>query len=223
MSFIKERLSLAVLISAMLHSLIFGCIYVLNLDAKTPLPAKNDAPISVNLLEDSPKEVAHEKRQQEIPKKQSIKKQEQKPKQIAKAETMESVKSVQSQSTSAVEAKTEQQPKEHKVAAVQTLQPQPENSDEIKKYLSKIKKKLQDNLEYPHFAKKAGMEGVTTVCFWLRNDGRLVEGSLKVVQSSGYSVLDRQALVTVEDSAPFSLPPKEGMKIVIGIEFKSLS
>lgn len=222
MNLIRERFSSAVLISAVLHSAIFGCVYILNLDAKTNALAKNDAPITVSLFEDAPKEIVRETKQKEIPKKQVAQKQEPKPRPV-KVEKTEPIKAAEPQSAPAVEAKSEQQSKEHKAVAAEANQIQPENTDEIKKYLSKIKKKLQDNLEYPHFAKKAGMEGVTTVCFWLRNDGRLVEGSLKVVKSSGYGVLDKQALATVEDSVPFSLPPKDGMKIVIGIEFKSIS
>ncbi len=227
-SFMNGRLFFSSLTSIALHLSIVALIYFFHFDGKAPLPTKNDTPITVSLLDDAPKEALPEQKQIAKPKHtpknepRKVQKEPQRPLLSAKNELPEPTKISNASATPPVSPKSEQVSKEQtKQQAAIAKNNQPENNDEIKKYLSKIKKKLQDSLEYPHFAKKARLEGVATVSFSLASDGRVIDGSLKIVKSSGYSILDRQALATVEDSVPFSTPPQDGIKVVIGIEFKS--
>lgn len=94
-----------------------------------------------------------------------------------------------------------------------------EKEDELKKYFAKIRKKLQENLEYPHFAKKAQMEGVSIVKFRVEADGNIVKSSIAVVKSGGYALLDSQAFQTIIDSSPIEPPPHGSLELSIPISF----
>jgi protein TonB len=99
----------------------------------------------------------------------------------------------------------------------QTLS-QDKKLDELKKYLAKLKKKVQGNLVYPEEAKKSGYEGTPVVKFTLTDSGGIRPGSLVIARSSGYAVLDMNAMKAAQDSAPFERPERE-MEVAIGVGF----
>jgi len=90
----------------------------------------------------------------------------------------------------------------------------PDGTEEIpeaaqEKYLqvnfSGIRSKVSDNLRYPAMARRQGWHGQVQVKFIILLSGEVAD--LQVLSSSGYSLLDRQALQAVKIAAPFPAPP----------------
>ncbi len=83
-----------------------------------------------------------------------------------------------------------------------------ESSDELyAPYLRKIKIRIERVWTYPRPAFAQKKEGVSTVKFSLNKNGRLL-GS-RIVNSSGYEPLDREALNAITASAPYDPFPGE--------------
>lgn len=87
-------------------------------------------------------------------------------------------------------------------------EPHPLPDDDRKRYLGeelpKIKASIGERLTSPPVARRMGWSGTVTVSFCICADGRVTE--LKVVQSSGYQILDTDAIRTIRRSAPFPRP-----------------
>lgn len=92
--------------------------------------------------------------------------------------------------------------------------------DELTLYLSKIRAKIQENLNYPPLAKRLKLEGESIVAFTILSDGSVKELSIEIKNSSGYTSLDRQAINTILSVSPFDVPPQNNMSIVLPIAFK---
>ena len=96
-------------------------------------------------------------------------------------------------------------------------------SEKIKeKFLLKklflISKIIQNNITYPYIARKMGWEGRVIVSFILTKEGKI--NFLTVEKSSGYDVLDKNAIKTIKKvSKYFPLPPHD-VKISIPILYK---
>ncbi len=88
------------------------------------------------------------------------------------------------------------------------------------KYLSEhfayIREKILRNVSYPSQARRLGWQGKVLVSFIINLNGTIKEA--KVMQSSGYELLDRTALETVKESEPFPRPPIEA-QIVLPIVY----
>jgi len=67
--------------------------------------------------------------------------------------------------------------------------------------LSLIRKQIESNKHYPHIAQVRGYEGSPVIRFQLDAQGRVKR--IFLVQSSGYRILDKDAIQTVKRSAPF--------------------
>ncbi len=76
--------------------------------------------------------------------------------------------------------------------------------------------------QYPKIAQMRGWQGDVLVELQLDSNGKLK--SKKIIQSSGYDVLDKQALDMVEKAAPFPMPPEalrgSSFSIKVPIPFK---
>jgi len=73
-------------------------------------------------------------------------------------------------------------------------------------YLSEIKKKIEPKWHYPERAKKIGLQGKLALYFSIVRDGHL--DRLKLLNSSGHSLLDKEALKAVRGAAPYYPLPK---------------
>jgi TonB family protein len=73
-------------------------------------------------------------------------------------------------------------------------------------YLKKIKQRIEKIWSYPPEAFAEKKEGVSTVAFSLDRRGRLV-GS-KIVESSGYEVLDQGTINVINAAAPYAPFPR---------------
>jgi len=86
------------------------------------------------------------------------------------------------------------------------------------KKLFLISKIIQNNITYPYIARKMGWEGRVIVSFILTKEGKI--SFLTVEKSSGYDVLDKNAIKTIKKvSKYFPLPPHD-VKISIPILYK---
>ena len=70
-----------------------------------------------------------------------------------------------------------------------------------------LKLKVESILRYPPLAAESGLQGVVYIRFDILRDGAV--GALEVLKSSGYKILDDEALRAIRDSAPFQPLPVE--------------
>jgi protein TonB len=84
--------------------------------------------------------------------------------------------------------------------------------------LSLISQIIQNNITYPYIARKMGWEGKVLISFVLTKEGKV--NFLIIERSSGYKVLDENAIDTIKKvSKYFPLPPLD-VKIKIPISYK---
>ncbi|MDD2335262.1 MAG: energy transducer TonB [Geobacteraceae bacterium] len=91
-----------------------------------------------------------------------------------------------------------------------------ENS-ELEHRFTYIKDIIMKNLHYPNEAVKSGLEGKVVISFDILETG-YVE-NIKIVVSSGYSILDENTINTVNRLLPFGKPPCKA-NIRIPIEYR---
>jgi len=79
---------------------------------------------------------------------------------------------------------------------------------------------------YPPMAKRLRLEGSLTVRFTIRKDGSVDENSIKVMVSSGYSILDKGAIKLIKKYVPLfakqegKKPPRDRLTIELPITFE---
>ncbi len=83
----------------------------------------------------------------------------------------------------------------------------------LKEKLSVISQIIQKNISYPPIARRMGWEGRVVLSIRLCTDGTVKE--IKVLESSGYEVLDRNAVDTVRRVA--GLFPKPPVEVVVKV------
>lgn len=110
-------------------------------------------------------------------------------------------------------------PKGAEVARVQQTIASPDMQTLMQAYVRELSRMLQRSLVYPREARREGYVGSTTVRFSITEDGTILPGSLSIQRSSGYAILDEQALKTARSNAPFPAPPKS-MTVSITIAFR---
>jgi TonB family protein len=76
-----------------------------------------------------------------------------------------------------------------------------------RKYLQRLKETIESIWIYPREAAEKGIFGDLFVRFVIKKDGRL--GEVKVVRTSGHSVLDSAAVKALRDAEPFWPLPEE--------------
>jgi periplasmic protein TonB len=80
-----------------------------------------------------------------------------------------------------------------------------------------IRNSILANLHYPMIARRQGWCGKVDVAFLIKPDGHISE--LRIEKSSGYAVLDEQALEAIRRSAPFT-PPRIAALLVMPVTFQ---
>ena len=83
------------------------------------------------------------------------------------------------------------------------------DTDEFKfmSYNRWLKVKVESVLQYPELAAISGYQGTLYILFDIMKDGSL--GRLEILKSSGYKILDDEALRSIRSSAPFQPLPEE--------------
>lgn len=82
----------------------------------------------------------------------------------------------------------------------------------LKKHFTYIKDKVQRHITYPTFARRMGWKGKVTVSFIVSPTGHANE--IHIVQSSGFLVLDQNAVAAVKRASPFPNPPVAAQVII---------
>lgn len=70
-----------------------------------------------------------------------------------------------------------------------------------------LKIKVESVLKYPELAAVSGLQGTLYIKFDIMKDGSLA--GLELLKSSGYKILDEEALRSIRDSAPFQPLPDD--------------
>ena len=86
----------------------------------------------------------------------------------------------------------------------------------LKEHLAYIRNMIAEHLRYPSQARRMGWSGKLTIEFVIRESGGV--DTIRVVKSSGFPLLDRDAEDTVRRSAPFPKPPVSA-RLVIPVEY----
>ena len=87
----------------------------------------------------------------------------------------------------------------------------------IKAHFIYIKDDIQKNITYPHLARKMGWEGKVVVSFVICEDGTVI--NIRIVKSSGYTLLDKNAIESIKKSMPFPSPPVRA-ELVVPVSYR---
>lgn len=80
-----------------------------------------------------------------------------------------------------------------------------------------IRNAILANLHYPITARRQGLRGKVEIAFLVTPEGGV--GELRVIRSSGHTVLDEEALAAIRRSAPFT-PPHIATPLVMPVSFE---
>jgi protein TonB len=88
-------------------------------------------------------------------------------------------------------------------------------------YLSSIKRAIELVWEYPDMALRHGLQGKLVLEFVVHGDGNLMK--TRIIRSSGFSILDEEAVRSIQTAAPFHpIPPwigKSRLPIIASFEY----
>lgn len=90
-------------------------------------------------------------------------------------------------------------------AAGAVTTPEASRAAYLKEHFIYIRDRITGSISYPHMARKMGWCGQVKIAFVVCENGG-VDG-VRVVESSGFGLLDRNAVDTVKKVAPFPCPP----------------
>jgi len=75
------------------------------------------------------------------------------------------------------------------------------------RYQDMVKQKIESCRRYPNWAKKQGFEGVSYLTFTVLSSGMIQD--VKIIHSSGFAILDNEAVSTIKRANPFLPIPKD--------------
>lgn len=84
-------------------------------------------------------------------------------------------------------------------------------------HLGEIRGLLLQNLKYPKMAQKLKMQGEVRVAFTLDTDGSV--GNIKVIESSGFEILDEDAAALIEKTASKFPKPSKSVRISVPLSY----
>jgi protein TonB len=99
-----------------------------------------------------------------------------------------------------VRAEKTEPPKE----IVEVINPQDEA---MLRYQDMVKQKIESCRRYPIWAKRQGLEGVCYLTFTLLSNGMIQD--VKIIHSSGFDILDEEAVSTIKRASPFKPIPEK--------------
>ena len=121
----------------------------------------------------------------------------------------------------------ERENKKIKEKTEQKLPPRPVkviNSQNVAmlRYQDMIKQRIESCRRYPDWAKRQGFQGLTYLTFTVLSDGKARD--IKIIHSSGFSILDNEAVFTIKRACPFPPIPQEinqsSVSMEVAIAFK---
>lgn len=81
------------------------------------------------------------------------------------------------------------------------------DKDAMLRYQDMVKQKIESCRRYPSWAKRQGIEGVSCLVFSLLSNG--IVQNIKLIKSSGFDILDEEAISTVKRASPFKPIPEK--------------
>ncbi|SHH24571.1 energy transducer TonB [Pollutimonas bauzanensis] len=126
-----------------------------------------------------------------------------KPKKVAKAKPQAQARPARQAVAPTPPAKRDQEAR-----IQQTIQARETEADMLRRYVSEVSKTIAGHLVYPPAALKAGYVGNPMIRLTITESGDIQPGSLAIEKSSGYAMLDDNALQAAQASAPFPRPPR---------------
>lgn len=106
---------------------------------------------------------------------------------------------------------------EDKLWVVNKESPEKARQRYIKEHFSYIRDIITKNISYPYMARKMGWSGRVTVSFIIAENGSVKD--IRIVESSGYDLLDKNAVDTVRKVSPFPRPPVTA-EIVVPVVYR---
>ena len=89
-------------------------------------------------------------------------------------------------------------------------------------YQKAVKKKIENCRKYPKWARRQGFEGKVHLKFTILSTGEVRD--IKILKSSGFNILDKEAISTIKRASPFPPIPSElkisSLTMEISIVFK---
>ena len=98
----------------------------------------------------------------------------------------------------------EEPPKKQVEEKVEVIDPADEA---MLRYQDMVKQKIEEVRRYPTFAKRQGIEGTVYINFTVLSNG--LSQDVKIVHSSGFKILDEEAVATIKRANPFPPIPEE--------------
>ncbi|MDP3466246.1 MAG: energy transducer TonB [Sulfuricurvum sp.] len=104
-------------------------------------------------------------------------------------------------------------------AVAPTPPPPPVNVEKefLNAHLGEIRGLLLQNLKYPKIAQKLKMQGEVRIAFSLGTDGSVE--NVKVVESSGFEILDEDAVSLIEKTASKFPKPSKSVRITVPLSY----
>ena len=90
------------------------------------------------------------------------------------------------------------------------------NVGALRQYCEEVKRKIEKEKKYPNWAERNGYEGEVEIKFKILADGHVE--NVEIVNSSGYDILDNEAVRTIIQAAPFPLIPRVLAKTYLWIK-----
>ncbi|MBN2121249.1 MAG: energy transducer TonB [Candidatus Omnitrophica bacterium] len=80
-------------------------------------------------------------------------------------------------------------------------------SQAMLRYQDMVKQRIEQVRKYPYWAKRQGIEGIVDISFTVLSNG--LSQDIKIIHSSGLSIIDEEAVATIKRANPFPPIPKE--------------
>ena len=93
----------------------------------------------------------------------------------------------------------------------------PPKEQYVKEHFLYIKESVQKKIAYPRMARKMGWQGRVLISFVICKDGSVK--NIRIVESSGFKALDKNAVEAIQKEAPFPKPPVSA-EIIIPVTYK---
>jgi len=87
----------------------------------------------------------------------------------------------------------------------------------LREHFLYIKDRILSRIIYPNLARRMGWHGKVLTSFIIHLDGTVTD--VRILSSSGFKVLDENAVTTIKDVSPFPKPPITA-KIIIPISYR---
>ncbi len=87
----------------------------------------------------------------------------------------------------------------------------------LKEHFLYIKNNVQNKISYPSMARKMGWQGRVLISFVVCKDGSVKD--IRIIESSGFKVLDKNAVEVIQKTAPFPKPPVSA-ELIIPVTYK---